>query len=178
MSTLGCPGYRRHQELSQLHARPRSAHQPDAARRSSLGPMALGVTMLAQVLPSLGASRHTIISYKQELARTVRAPWWQRAWLDLLLLIPVGYGIYLLQPARQRAAAGRQQRRRHLRQPAALPAACAGRPRAYPARAAHPADLHGGRLAGLPRAPAASASCWRRATWPATPASTRRRWSC
>ena len=61
------------------------------------GALALGVTILAQVLPSLGASRHTIISYKQELARTVRAPWWQRAYLDLLLLIPVGYGIYLLQ---------------------------------------------------------------------------------
>jgi putative ABC transport system permease protein len=53
-------------------------------------------TLLAQVLPSLGASRHTIISYKQELARTIRPPWWQRAWLDVLLLIPVGYGIYLL----------------------------------------------------------------------------------
>jgi putative ABC transport system permease protein len=60
------------------------------------GAAALGVTVLAQVLPSLGASRHTIISYKQELARTVRPPWWQRAWLDVLLLIPAGYGIYLL----------------------------------------------------------------------------------
>ena len=48
------------------------------------------------MLPSLGASRHTIISYKQELARTVRPPWWQRAWLDVLLLIPAAYGIYLL----------------------------------------------------------------------------------
>jgi putative ABC transport system permease protein len=61
------------------------------------GAVALAVTVMAQVLPSLGASRHTIISYKQELARTVRAPWWQRAWLDVLLLIPVGYGVYLLQ---------------------------------------------------------------------------------
>jgi putative ABC transport system permease protein len=61
------------------------------------GAAALGVTVLAQVLPSLGASRHTIISYKQELARTVRPPWWQRAWLDVLLLIPAAYGIYLLQ---------------------------------------------------------------------------------
>lgn len=61
------------------------------------GAAALAVTVLAQVLPSLGASRHTIISYKQELARTVRAPWWQRAWLDVLLLIPAGYGVYLLQ---------------------------------------------------------------------------------
>ncbi len=61
------------------------------------GAGALIVTLLAQVLPSFGASRHTIISYKQEVARTVRPPWWQRAWLDVLLMIPAGYGAYLLQ---------------------------------------------------------------------------------
>jgi putative ABC transport system permease protein len=61
------------------------------------GLAALGVTLLAQVFPSLGAARHTIISYKQETARTVRPPWWQRAWLDVILLIPAGYGAYLLQ---------------------------------------------------------------------------------
>ena len=26
----------------------------------------------------------------------MRAPWWQRAWLDVLLLIPAAYGAYLL----------------------------------------------------------------------------------
>ena len=61
------------------------------------GLIALGVTVVAQVLPSLGASRHTIVSYKQELARTIRPPWWQRAWLDVMLLIPALYGVYLLQ---------------------------------------------------------------------------------
>jgi putative ABC transport system permease protein len=61
------------------------------------GLAALAVTLVAQVVPSLGAARHTIISYKQETARTVRPPWWQRAWLDVLLLIPAGYGAYLLQ---------------------------------------------------------------------------------
>ncbi len=60
------------------------------------GLAALGVTLVAQVFPSLGAARHTIITYKQEQARTVRAPWWQRAWLDILLLVPAGYGAYLL----------------------------------------------------------------------------------
>jgi putative ABC transport system permease protein len=60
------------------------------------GLVAVSVTLMAQVLPSLSASRHTIVSYKQELARTVRAPWWQRAWLDILLLIPAFYGVYLL----------------------------------------------------------------------------------
>ncbi|MDQ3249861.1 MAG: ABC transporter permease, partial [Chloroflexota bacterium] len=61
------------------------------------GLVALGVTLVAQVFPSLGAARHTIISYKQEQARTVRPPWWQRAWIDVILLIPAGYGAYLLQ---------------------------------------------------------------------------------
>ena len=31
-----------------------------------------------------------------EMARTLRPPWWQRAYLDILLLIPAAYGIYLL----------------------------------------------------------------------------------
>jgi putative ABC transport system permease protein len=62
-----------------------------------LGLIAVVVTMVAQVFPSLGASRHTIISYKREQGRTVRPPWWQRAWLDVLLLVPAAYGTYLLQ---------------------------------------------------------------------------------
>jgi len=61
------------------------------------GLVALGITLVAQVFPSLGAARYTIVSYKQEQSRTIRPPWWQRAWLDILLLIPAGYGAYLLQ---------------------------------------------------------------------------------
>ncbi len=61
------------------------------------GLVAVVITMVAQVFPSLGASRHTIITYKREQGRTVKAPWWQRAWLDVLLLIPAAYGTYLLQ---------------------------------------------------------------------------------
>jgi putative ABC transport system permease protein len=61
------------------------------------GLIAVVITMVAQVFPSLGASRHTIISYKREQGRTAKAPWWQRAWLDILLLIPAAYGTYLLQ---------------------------------------------------------------------------------
>lgn len=60
------------------------------------GLAAVGVTLVAQVLPSTGAARHTIVTFKQEQARTIRPPWWQRAWLDILLLIPVVYGTYLL----------------------------------------------------------------------------------
>lgn len=61
------------------------------------GLAAVGVTLLAQVLPSIGASRHTIVTFKQDQARTLRPPWWQRAWLDVLLLVPVIYGTYLLE---------------------------------------------------------------------------------
>jgi len=61
------------------------------------GLAALIVTLIAQVVPSLGAARYTIVSYKQEQSRNIKAPWWQRAWLDVLLLIPAGYGTYLLQ---------------------------------------------------------------------------------
>lgn len=61
------------------------------------GLVALGVTLIAQVVPSLGAARYTIVSYKQEQSRNIKPPWWQRAWLDILLLIPAGYGAYLLQ---------------------------------------------------------------------------------
>lgn len=54
------------------------------------------IAFLAQTLPSFGAARHTIVTYKMEMARTLRPPWWQRAYLDFLLLIPSAYGIYLL----------------------------------------------------------------------------------
>lgn len=60
------------------------------------GIAAVGVTLVAQILPSTGAARYTIVTFKQEQARTIRSPWWQRAWLDVLLLIPVIYGTYLL----------------------------------------------------------------------------------
>jgi putative ABC transport system permease protein len=49
------------------------------------------------VLPTVSASKHTVITYKQDRARQTRRPWWQRAYLDFLLLIPAGYGMYLLQ---------------------------------------------------------------------------------
>ena len=60
------------------------------------GMVAVGIAMVAQILPTFGASKHTIVSYKRERARMLRKPWWQRIWLDVLLLIPAGYGAYLL----------------------------------------------------------------------------------
>ncbi len=62
-----------------------------------VGIAAVAITLIAQLLPTIGAARNTIVTYKQEQARTLRPPWWQRSFLDVLLLIPAGYGIYLLQ---------------------------------------------------------------------------------
>jgi putative ABC transport system permease protein len=60
------------------------------------GAVAVALALLAQALPTMSAARHTIITYKQERARTLVPPWWQRAWLDVLLFIPAVYGFYLL----------------------------------------------------------------------------------
>jgi len=62
-----------------------------------IGLAAIGLVLLAMIIPALGAARHTIISYKQEAGRVAKAPWWQRAFMDVLLFIPAAYGTYLLQ---------------------------------------------------------------------------------
>ena len=61
-----------------------------------LGVVAMGITVLAQVFPLVGATRHTVVTYKSERARSLKPPWWQRIGLDLLLFIPAAYGTYLL----------------------------------------------------------------------------------
>jgi putative ABC transport system permease protein len=72
------------------------------------GAIAIALALLAQVLPTLSASRDTIITYKQEQARTAGKPWYQRIWLDLLLLIPTIYGFYLLQQQGSLIAVGEE----------------------------------------------------------------------
>ncbi len=60
------------------------------------GLLLVGLTVFAQVIPTVGAAQYTIVTYKREQARLLRPPWWQRAWLDVILLIPAAYGFYLL----------------------------------------------------------------------------------
>lgn len=62
---------------------------PDAWQRAW---QMLALLLLASLLPAFAAARYTIVSYKSERARSTRKPWWQRAYLDLLLLVPVYYG--------------------------------------------------------------------------------------
>lgn len=59
--------------------------------------IALALSLLAILLPAAGAARHTIISYKAEVARGTRKPFWQRYFLDLAVLIIAIYGYKLLQ---------------------------------------------------------------------------------
>ncbi|HWQ13916.1 MAG TPA: ABC transporter permease [Roseiflexaceae bacterium] len=56
------------------------------------GALVAALALPAILLPALGASRRTIVSYKSERARAARRPLWQRLGLDLLLLVPAIYG--------------------------------------------------------------------------------------
>ena len=56
------------------------------------GVLVVLVALPAILIPALRASRRTIISYKQERARSSHVPLWQRLFLDILLLAPALYG--------------------------------------------------------------------------------------
>jgi putative ABC transport system permease protein len=69
------------------------------------GLLGIAIILLIQILlPTLSAAANTIVSYKQERARMQHKPWWQRAWLDVLLLIPAAYGLWSLQRQSQQVS--------------------------------------------------------------------------
>lgn len=71
------------------------------------GVLGIAIILIIQLLlPTLSAAANTIVTYKQERARSFGAPWWQRYWLDLLLLIPAGYGLWQLTRQSQQALEG------------------------------------------------------------------------
>ena len=71
------------------------------------GLLGIAVILLIQVLlPSLSAAENTIVTYKQERARSLRIPWWQRFYMDILLLIPAGYGLWQLTRQSKQALGG------------------------------------------------------------------------
>ena len=67
---------------------------PRAIRLAVLG---IGIALLASLSPAMRAARLTIVTYKRERARAMEKPVWQRFFLDFLLLIPAGYGYYILE---------------------------------------------------------------------------------
>lgn len=62
-----------------------------------LGAAAVVIALLSSMIPAVGAARHTIVTYKQDIARSLERPWWQKLYLDVLLLAVPLYGYYLLQ---------------------------------------------------------------------------------
>jgi putative ABC transport system permease protein len=60
------------------------------------GILAVVSNLIITLIPAIGVVKQNIVSYKQDRARSLRPPVWQRIWLDVLLLFPVGYGTYLL----------------------------------------------------------------------------------
>jgi putative ABC transport system permease protein len=91
--------------LTQVVSRTRSFmdFSAEAPLRIALTPAALSaglwailLAVLAQIIPVINTSRHTIVSYKLSQARSLQASWWQRVWLDVILLAVTVYGIYQL----------------------------------------------------------------------------------
>lgn len=54
------------------------------------------IALLAALLPAIAAARRNIVSYRSSQARSIRAPLWQRAFLDVLLLIAAIYVYFQL----------------------------------------------------------------------------------
>ncbi len=56
----------------------------------------MGTTLLLSMLPVLVAARQTLVSYQQQVVRSIRRPLWQRLYLDIGVLLAAGYGYYVL----------------------------------------------------------------------------------
>lgn len=57
---------------------------------------AIGGALFATVLPAMGAARLAIVEAKQEISRRQRRSFWERSYLDFLLLGVASYGYYML----------------------------------------------------------------------------------
>lgn len=54
--------------------------------------VAIIIAMLATVIPAIQYARSSIVSYKQNLARSDKRPFWQKWYLDIVLVLISGYG--------------------------------------------------------------------------------------
>lgn len=61
------------------------------------GIIAVVVAMLASVIPAIQYAKSTIVGLRQQMARANRKPFWQKFYLDIVLLGVSVYGWYLLQ---------------------------------------------------------------------------------
>ena len=58
--------------------------------------VAIACALFATVLPAMGAARLAIVEAKQEVSRRQRRSFWERSYLEFLLLAIASYGYYLL----------------------------------------------------------------------------------
>ena len=65
---------------------------------------------MAQLLPTLSTIQYTVVNYKLTQARDAKSPWWQRAYIDVLLALVAAYGYYLLQAQGGTIRRGRRRR--------------------------------------------------------------------
>lgn len=59
------------------------------------GVVAVFIAMLATIIPAIQYARASIVSYKQDLARSDKKPFWQKWYLDIVLVLVSAYGWYL-----------------------------------------------------------------------------------
>ncbi|TDF96802.1 ABC transporter permease [Paenibacillus piri] len=59
------------------------------------GAAAVLIALMASVIPAVVFARSSIVGYKQKLARSDKPPFWQKWFLDVLLIGVVVYGYYL-----------------------------------------------------------------------------------
>ncbi len=62
---------------------------------SRIALLTVGLALLFIILPTLGATRHTLASYRRERARW-HANWRHGIWLDLIILLSAAYGMFRL----------------------------------------------------------------------------------
>lgn len=58
--------------------------------------VALGMTLTTRLWSAAQAARHSVVDVEREQARPVRAPFWYRYYLDLLLIFPTAYAYHQL----------------------------------------------------------------------------------
>lgn len=53
--------------------------------------IALGVALLSRLAPTISAARQSVVEQAREAVRPLRAPFWQRAYVDFVLILPTYY---------------------------------------------------------------------------------------
>ena len=78
-----------------------------SAQSAFMGLLAVSVGIAACLIPVWRYGRNTVLSYKQERARSQRKPLWQRFYLDIACLLPALYGWYTLRAQGRLSLLGR-----------------------------------------------------------------------